>query len=95
MKAKQNFYRNKIKKLRTKNPKQWHRELKKLTSFDQHESDNVIVEAIKDLPSKEQAEIIADKFAEISHEYEEIKSEDIEIPVFSDEEIPIIDKSEI
>ena len=95
LKAKQNFYRNKIKKLRTKKPKQWHRELKKLTSFDQHESDNVIVEAIKDLPSKEQAEIIADKFAEISHEYEEIKSEDIEIPVFSDEEIPIIEESEV
>ena len=45
-KAKQDFYRKKIKKLRTKNPKQWHRELKKLTCFDQHEFNDIIVEDI-------------------------------------------------
>ena len=72
-KAKRNFYQQKIRKLRTSKPKQWHRELKKLTSFDQHKSSNIIVESIKDLTSKEQAEKIADKFAEVSQQYEEIK----------------------
>ena len=94
-KAKRNFYQQKIKKLRTSKPKQWHRELKKLTSFDQHKSANIIVESIKDLTSKEQAEKIADKFAEVSQQYEEIKPEEIDIPFFSDDDIPEISEAEV
>ena len=33
-----------------------------------------------DLPSEQQAEVIADRFAEISNLYEPLKSEDIVIP---------------
>ena len=51
-KAKFEFYSRKISKLRKTKPKQWHRELKKLSSFDQNEG--------------EEAEVIAEKFAEIS-----------------------------
>ena len=95
LEAKRDFYKNKIKKLRSSNPKQWHRELKKLTSFDQHDSEDVIVESIKDLTSQEQAENIADKFAEISQEYDEIKPEEIEFPTFSEKDIPEISEAEV
>ena len=43
-KSKTEFYSRKISKLRKTKPKQWHRELKKLTSFDQHEGE-IIVES--------------------------------------------------
>lgn len=95
LKAKKGFYSNKIKNLRKANPKQWHREFKKLASFDQHLSDEIVVESIKDLPVTEQAELIADKFAKVSQEYEEIKAEDIDIPDFSDEDIPQFTEKEV
>ena len=63
----------KIKNLRRKKPKHWHRELKKLTRFDQHQDDVIVVENIKDLSDIEQAELIADKFAEVSQEYKNLK----------------------
>ena len=79
-KAKKGFYRKEIKKLRKVKPKHWYREFKKLTSFDQLKSEEIDVEEIKDLPSKEQAELIADNFAAISQEYDKLETDDIQIP---------------
>ena len=81
-KAKKEFYRRKIKKLRKVKSKHWYRELKKLTSFDQLKSEEIEVEEIKDLPNKEQAEQIANNFAAISQEYDRLETEDIQIPFF-------------
>ena len=39
--AKRSFYTNKIAKLKKANPRKWYSELKKLTSFDQHESEDI------------------------------------------------------
>ena len=64
-KAKKSLYVRKIKNLRKMQPKKWHRELKKLTRMDQFKEEKIIVEAIKDLTAKEQAELIANKFADL------------------------------
>ena len=40
------------------------------------------------MPAQSQAEIIADKFTEIPNEYQALKTEDIDIPYFSPEEVP-------
>ena len=45
-KAKFEFYSRKISKLRKTKPKEWHRELKKISSFDQNEGEGVCVESI-------------------------------------------------
>ena len=89
-KAKKGYYDKKIKHLCKVNPKFWHRELKKLTSIDQHKSEEIVVEDIKDLPNKAQAELIANKFAAVSQEYDRLNSEDINVPNFSESEIPEI-----
>ena len=73
----------------------WYRELKKLTSFDQHLSEEVIVEDIKHLSDIEQAEKIADKFSAVSQEYYKLEDGDVEIPQFEESEIPIIEEDEI
>jgi len=60
--------------------------LKRLCSYDQMKSEPIIVESIKHLTDK--AEIIADKFAKVSQEYEPLKSEDIHVPEFDQSTIP-------
>ena len=93
--AKQAYYRQKIKKLRNSNPKKWYSELKKLTSYNQRNSEEIIVESINDLPVQEQAEIIADKFAQISQEYDKLETKDIRIPEFSNEDIPTFTEEQV
>ena len=87
-KAKMDFYRKNIKNLRKAKPGKWYSELKKITSFGQQKSDEIHVESIKDLPVLEQAELIADKFAQVSQEYDKLKTGDIEVPEFCEDDIP-------
>ena len=87
-KAKKDFYRKNIKNLRKAKPGKWYSEFKKITSYDQQRSDEIIVENIKDLTDSEQAELIADNFAQASQEYDKLKTEDIKIPKYDEDDIP-------
>lgn len=87
--AKKNYYKNIVKDLRLSNPGRWYSILKRICSYDQHKSDPVIVGTIKHLSSKEQAEVIADKFSKVSQEYDPLKSEDIQVPHFEISDIPV------
>ena len=69
-KAKKRYYKDFVKDLRVSKVSQWYSKLKRLCSYDQHKADPVIVESIKNLTDKEQAELIAAKFARVSQEYE-------------------------
>ena len=51
-----------------------------MSSVDPTKDEKVYVEELMDLPSAEQAELIAAKFSEISNLYEPLKYEDIDIP---------------
>ena len=90
--AKKGYYRKRIKNLPKSKPGKW---LKKITCFDQQKSENITVENIKDLPVPEQAELIADRFARVSQEYEKLRDEDIKIPEFSENEMPQFDEDEV
>ena len=94
-KAKKDFYRKKIKHLKNAKSGQWYQQLKKLTSFDQHLSEEIIVEDIKDFSNREQAELIANKFAAVSQEYDRLENEDINLPPFSESEIPEVGEAEV
>ena len=94
-KAKKKYYSEKIEKLANFKPKFWYREFKKLTGFDQDKFEKVNVEEIRNLPSNQQAELIADKFASVSQEYEALKREDIVIPPFNESDIPIISTDQV
>ena len=93
--AKQQFYRNKIRKLEKANPRKWYSELKKITTIDQHEAEEVTVDSIKELPVDEQVELIAEKFAEVSNEYEKLETEDIKFPNFDVKDIPQFSESQV
>ena len=63
--------------------------------FDQFKDEEIVVESIKDLSAAEQAELIADKFSEVANEYEELKEEDIIVPPFNEDDIPIFSEEEV
>merc|ERR1712098_508166 len=84
---KQDFYKNMIADLKSKKPSQWYSALKRISGLDE-KSLEVKISEINHFDDKEQAEVLADYFAQISNEYEALKSSDIDIPVFSDSEIP-------
>jgi hypothetical protein len=88
-KTKRNYYKKKVKELKTKNNRQWFTELKKLSKYDQ-QMENIVVEEISELTDEQQAEKIADKFAKTRQEYDKLKKEDVDIPYIANGDIPEI-----
>ena len=68
--------------------------MKKLMKYDSNE-ERIEVENIKHLSDTEQAEIIAEKFAEISLEFKALDRDRINIPFFNDQDIPNISEKEV
>ena len=85
--AKSHFYKQFIADLKTKKPSQWYSCLKRLTSFER-KGEQTNVSDISHLPDQEQAEIIADKFSSIPNMYDALKTEEISIPAYTEDDIP-------
>ena len=78
--AKSNFYTNRIKDLKQGDPRQWYSKLRRLCSYDQKKSEDLVCAEISDMSDQEQANYLADQFALISNEYEAIKEDELNIP---------------
>ena len=85
--AKSQFYQKTVADLKRKNPGQWYSSLKRITSHDQRSQD-INIDEISHLPDQEQSELIADKFCSIPNEYDPLHKDDIQVPHFSNEDIP-------
>ena len=77
--AMESYYTNIVEDLKTSNVGKWYSKLKRMSSDDRTKCDQVNVLSLNDLPHDDQAEKIADSFAQVSNEYEPLKSEDIDI----------------
>ena len=93
--AKADFYMKKVADLKKKKPGQWYSCLKRITSYDQQKNQKVNVDEISHLPDQEQAEIIAEKFASIQNEYSSLKTEEVQVPPFSDDDIPQFQQAQV
>ena len=80
--------------LKISKPRQWYSQLKNLINYDQ-KSQVIEVESLKHLPDVDQANAIAEKVASISNEYEELDRSSIQIPFFSNEDIPVFEEDEV
>ena len=60
---------------------------KKITSHDKI-FQQITIDKISHLPDQEQAEIIADKLSSIQNEYEQLKTDEINVPDYSENDIP-------
>ena len=94
-KAKKDFYVNMVQDLKNSNPAHWYSKLKRLCSFDQHKSEPIIVESIKHLSDQEQSEVIANKFASVSQEYDPLNKDDISVPNFCQSTVPNFTPSQV
>ena len=77
--AKENYYENIVEDLKVSDVGKWYSKLKRMSCDEKNRADDVYVESIASFPMKAQAEMIADRFAEVSNEYESLKYEDIDI----------------
>ena len=68
-KLKESYYQNIVEDLKSSNISQWYSKLKHMSSVDATNDEYIQVNELRDLPSSEQAELIADRFAEISNQY--------------------------
>ena len=92
--AKAQFYENTIADLKQKNPGQWYSCLKRITSNDQM-CQQIIIDEISHKSDQEQAEIIADKFCSIPNSYEALKTEDVSVPPFTEDDVPQFHPSQV
>ena len=69
--------------------------LKKISSYDQHKTEKINIESIKHLSSKEQCELIADKFSKISQEYDPLVTSDIKLEHFEAPDVPKFSPKEV
>ena len=93
-KAKHNFYSSKVQKLKSSNSKQWYKQMKMLLKYDQKD-EMIQVDDLKHLSDIDQAEAIAEKFAEVSNEYDVLNRQEIEVPEFSGDQIPDITENDV
>ena len=94
-KAKSKYYANFVEDLKNSNQKQLYSKLKKISSHNSKLHEPVQVSEICEYPDEKQAELIANKFSEISQEYSALKTSDISVPHFTKESIPHISQLKV
>ena len=93
--AKANFYKKSVADIKLKKPGQWYSCLKKISSYDQLKNDQPMVDEISHLSDEQQAELIAQQFASIQNEYDEIQKDDIQIPHYDEKDVPQFQPSQV
>ena len=82
---KDKYYQNIVEDLKISNPGQWYSRLKRMSSHNQAQNEEPIVQSLSSMTDQAQAEEIAEKFSQISNEYELLESEDIKLENITNE----------
>ena len=82
------YSENIVNDLKTSNPSQWYSKIKRMSSHSLEKDQDIIVQELQGLSSKEQAERIADQFSEVSNLYDPLKSDDIDLENVHDDRPP-------
>ena len=72
----------------SKNTSQWHSCLKRMSSYDQEKTGQIILPDINHLSEEDQAQRLAEHFSKIPNEYNPLKNEDIIVPPIDKSDIP-------
>ena len=72
-----------VKDLKQSKPGQWYSKLKRMSNHDQIKQQEINVQSFVGIPDIEQVELIADKFAKISQEYEPLDNSTFHYSLFS------------
>ena len=77
-----------VRQVKEADPSKWYSMLKRITNYDKDKTERLDIEEINHLTDKDQAEAIAEGFNKISQEYEEVQTENIDMPEIPDGTIP-------
>ena len=75
-KAKEKYYKNMVSDLKESNPGKWHSKLKRMSGQENGRQDKIQLEEISVYSDQTQADMIAEHYADISNQYEQIKKDD-------------------
>ena len=90
------YNKNVVEDLKSSNIGQWYSKLKRMSGVSKVRDEKITVEALSEIPTNQQSEIIADRFAEISNMYKPLEMKDIEIPHSANSKpIPLFEPHEI
>ena len=90
--AKSNYYRNIVEDLKTSNPGQWYSKLKRLSSHNQQQSE---IEELTGMTDSQQAEAIADHYANVANKFSPLKDQDVTLPEIPEGSVPHIDPNDV
>ena len=76
LKAKESYYKLMVSDLKESNPGKWHSKLKRMSGQEIDKQENILVEELSGYSNKEQANMIAEHYADISNQYQPIKKDD-------------------
>ena len=74
--AKAKYYEDMVCDLKESNPRQWHSKLKRMSGQEVQKQEEDKIEHFEGCTPQEQAELIANYYAEIATQYDELRSED-------------------
>ena len=89
-KSKEDYYKNQVEDLKESNPSQWYSKLKRMGGLTGSRADHIKVEELQGVPDQEQAELIAQYYAEVSNEYKALENSDIPTSLYQTEDLPPI-----
>ena len=92
---KHKFFKNIVRQAKESNPNNWYRLLKRISNHDSGQKKSIVIEEIFHLTDKEQVEAIASAFNAPSQRYQALQANDIEIPGFTLDTIPVYTPTQI
>ena len=92
---KTSYNENVVEDLKTSNVGKWYSKLKRMSSTEKFRDDNVYLQEFTDVPSQIQAEKIADRFSEVSQQYQPLNPDDINIPNIESKPLPLYEPNQI
>ena len=87
-KAKEDYYTNTVQDLKDSNPNQWYSKVKRMGGIAEKCTGDIHVEELDGIPNINQAERIAQHYANVSSEYQALGNEDIPRSLYSTQELP-------
>ena len=85
---KDEYYRNVVEDLKESNESQWYSKIKRMGGIVESKSGNIVLEELAGVSNRDQAEVIAQHYAEVSNEYKEIEKDDIPEELYQTKEKP-------
>ena len=74
--AKEKYYTNMVSDLKESNPGKWHSKLKRMSGQEAGKAEKILVDELSGYTDQQQADSIANHYAEISNQYDALKADD-------------------